>query len=126
MQEAKQYLRKLRTHIPVQKKRKQEFLNRIHEDVYAYAIEHPAAKYNDYCDRFGKPEEVAISFISEMPYPELYRKLHRGQQLFVTTVILAVVVLLVLYSTIAFMIIHNSDQETGYVIEEIIEDNQEK
>ena len=61
MQEAKQYLRKLRTHIPVQRKRKQEFLNRIHEDVYAYAIEHPAAKYNDYCDR--------LESLKKSPFP---------------------------------------------------------
>ena len=67
MQEAKQYLRKLRTHIPVQRKRKQEFLNRIHEDVYAYAIEQPAAKYKDYCDRFGKLEGATIFLNSDMP-----------------------------------------------------------
>ncbi len=93
----------------------------MQEDVSAYAMEHPAANYTDFCERFGTPEEVGISFISEMPYSELYRKLHRGQQLFVTTVILIIVVLLGLYGTIAFMIVHNHNQQNGYVIEEIID-----
>ena len=65
------YFKQIKKRIPVSGAKKKEYLCGIREEIDEYCAWHPEATLADYCARFGTPDEIAVSFLSEMTYSEI-------------------------------------------------------
>ena len=65
MKPSERYFRQVKRHIPIGGLRKKEFLCNLQESLAAYAAKNPSALLSDYYAHFGKPEDIAVSFLSE-------------------------------------------------------------
>lgn len=64
MKPSERYFRQVKRHIPIGGLRKKEFLCNLQESLAAYAAKNPSALLSDYYAHFGKPEDIAVSFLS--------------------------------------------------------------
>lgn len=94
-----------------------EFLCNLQESLAAYAAKNPSALLSDYYAHFGKPEDIAVSFLSEMPYAEINSRMRKGHKAFVMVICIALVAVILLFSTIARMIVENRSSHNGYFID---------
>ena len=111
MKQSERYFRQVKRHIPIGGLRKKEFLCNLQESLAAYAAKNPSALLSDYYAHFGKPEDIAVSFLSEMPYAEINSRMRKGHKAFV------MVAVILLFSTIARMIVENRSSHNGYFID---------
>lgn len=86
MKQSERYFRQVKRHIPIGGLRKKEFLCNLQESLAAYAAKNPSALLSDYYAHFGKPEDIAVSFLSEMPYAEINSRMRKGHKAFVMVI----------------------------------------
>lgn len=117
MKQSERYFRQVKRHIPIGGLRKKEFLCNLQESLAAYAAKNPSALLSDYYAHFRKPEDIAVSFLSEMPYAEINSRMRKGHKAFVMVICIALVAVILLFSTIARMIVENRSSHNGYFID---------
>lgn len=117
MKQSERYFRQVKRHIPIGGLHKKEFLCDLQESLAAYAAKNPAALLSDYYAHFGKPEDIAVSFLSEMSYAEINRRMRKGHKAFVMVSCIALVAVVALFLTIAHMIIENRSSHNGYFVD---------
>ena len=112
MKQSERYFRQVKRHIPIGGLRKKEFLCNLQESLAAYAAKNPSALLSDYYAHFGKPEDIAVSFLSE-----INSRMRKGHKAFVMVICIALVAVILLFSTIARMIVENRSSHNGYFID---------
>lgn len=75
--QAKRYLRQIKRLIPSNCIGKKDALRSIRHRVDAYFTEHPDTNMSEFMQEFGTPEELAESFLDEMPGAALMTDLNR-------------------------------------------------
>lgn len=69
------YLWEVRGELPGSRKQRKQILSRVESSVRDFVTEHPGADYAAIAQRFGTPQQIAMSYIEEMGAPELRREL---------------------------------------------------
>lgn len=122
MNHAKSYYSQVKRRIPVSGKRRRELLSNIRAEIEEYASLTPSATVQDYYERFGKPDEIAVSFVSEMPYNEIDARLRSGRRALriacITAAVISVVAAVSLAVSIHYIRAANDDFHNGYIIME--------
>lgn len=75
MKQATRYFRQVKRRLPVGGIHRKEFLANIKKSIEVYAAENPDTTLSNYYERFGTPDEIAVAFLSEMPYGEINSKM---------------------------------------------------
>ena len=117
MKQATRYFRQVKRRLPVGGIHRKEFLANIKKSIEVYAAENPDTMLSNYYERFGTPDEIAVAFLSEMPYGEINSKMQRGRMAFAVAV--SVIALSV---TISYVITHNVNSHYGYITDKIVID----
>lgn len=122
MNHAKSYYSQVKRRIPVNGKRRRELLQSIKAEIEEYASSAPSATVCDYYERFGKPDEIAVSFVSEMPYSEIDARLRGGRRALriacITAAVISTVAAVSLAISIHYIKAANDDFHNGYIIME--------
>ncbi len=122
MNHKRAYYNRIKRRIPVGGKRRRELLLNIKAEIDEYAASVPSATLSDYYDRFGKPEEIAVSFVSEMPYNEIDARLRGGRRALriacITAAVISVAAAISLAVSIHYIKAVNDDFHNGYIIME--------
>ena len=117
------YFKQIKKRIPVNGAKKKEYLCGIREEIDEYCAWHPEATLADYCARFGTPDEIAVSFLSEMTYREINDKLNNGRKALrvacMTAAVISIVAAIAISLVIGHMIDENNDFRNGYIVEQI-------
>lgn len=71
------YLRAIKRNLPYFMAGKKTFLKDFQENLDAFAQENPNAVWEDFVQRFGSPEEIAISFLPEIESEDGLKKARR-------------------------------------------------
>lgn len=74
---AREYIKEVKRNLPYFMARKKQFLKDFRENLNAFSEEKPDAAREDYVERFGIPEEIAISFLPEVESIADLKKLKR-------------------------------------------------
>lgn len=122
MKQATRYFRQVKRRLPVGGIHRKEFLANIKKSIEVYAAENPDTTLSNYYERFGTPNEIAVAFLSEMPYGEINSKMQRGRMAFAVAVCIAVVSVIALSVTISYVITHNVNSHYGYITDKIVID----
>ncbi len=110
------YCRQVGKKLPIGGGRKKAYLQNLRTDVTAYLSTHPWAEQAELRSVFGEPEQIAVSFVSEMPYEEInakFRARNRALRLVSAAVVLA---LLMLVGMIVYLILRNKQDMEGYFV----------
>lgn len=90
----RKYVRAVSSFLPCSGKRKKPWLDALRQQAEEYIAEGGDAATLE--QRFGSPQQVAMSYVDEMTTTELLAELHIRRRV-VTTVVLAVVAALAVY-----------------------------
>lgn len=112
------YFRQVKKHIPIGGTRRKEFLANMQDSLVAYSARNPDADLADYYEQFGRPDDIAISFLSEMPYAEINRKIRIGRKVLIIMMCITLVTAIALSLTVAYMVTENQNSHDGYVVED--------
>ncbi len=74
------YLRAIKRNLPYFMAGKKTFLKDFQENLDAFAQENPNAVWEDFVQRFGSPEEIAISFLPEIESEDGLKKARRKKR----------------------------------------------
>lgn len=110
------YCRAVAKKLPIGGSRKKAYLQNLRTDVDAYLSNHPWAEPRELRSVFGEPEQIAVSFVSEMSYEEInakFRARNRALRLVSAAVVLA---LLMLVGMIVYLILRNKQDMEGYFV----------
>lgn len=64
--ETKEYLKELRQAFPVFHKNEKRFLNDLKSSILIYSEENPSCDYADLCYKFGTPQNIATTYLSNL------------------------------------------------------------
>lgn len=110
------YCRRVRAKLPFAGKSRRDYLTHMRQDVLGYLSNHPWAKQEELEEVFGSPEDIALSFLSELSYPEIMDRIrarNRAVRLVGAAVAAALLLLIV---TIVYMLIRNRQDMDGYFV----------
>lgn len=110
----KQYCRQVSRKIPIGGRQKRAFLNNLEQNVSAFLCKNPGADSAGISDCFGEPEDIALSFLSEMSYEEISAKFRKGKTVLFITVLTAIVTIFLLCATLWRIILENRNLADGY------------
>ena len=118
--QSQRYLREVRSWLPCSRKLKREILEEINNTITQYLSENPGAAYTDFTARFGTPQQIAASYVSEMEIGELLRDL-RIKRRIIGIVAATVAVLIFLWAglVVASYVDHTKDVNGYLVIGEV-------
>ena len=115
----KQYCKSVKKELSCPRKIKSDLIARIMPDLEAYADENPNASFDDICDHFGTPKEVAESYLSSLDEDELKKRLKNAKKIWIAVIAVCTVVLLVFIAIYIYMILLNKHIEPVYYDEVI-------
>lgn len=111
----KQYFRQVKRLLPVFKRQRRTYLEQLHSDVTAYLFLHPETDLKTLQERFGTPEEIAASFLDEMPTEKIIHKFHLWKRVISVMVFSLALVFTLLFLTLYGIIITNHRNANGYI-----------
>lgn len=113
---ARAYCGAVRKKLPIRGPRRTAFLKSLRQDADEYLRTHPWATSEELADRFGAPEDIAVTFVSEMSYDEINERFRAGNRVIRIALIVAGAALALLALGIFWMILRNSLDMTGYMV----------
>ena len=72
----RRYCRRVRSYLPCSRKEKQEFLTDLEKQLRRYAADHPGCTAADLRAHFGKPRQIAVSYLEDMELPQVLKALN--------------------------------------------------
>lgn len=73
--ELKKYLRQIKTELLCPTKEQNRIMGDLKENITGYLEKHPEATIASVQAYFGSPQQIAASYVEELPTPELIQKL---------------------------------------------------
>ena len=110
----KRYLREVSKQIPSFWPEKQAFLANLKHDVVDYIASHPNADGAALSAHFGSPKEIGFSFLAELSYEQIQKRISNSRKIVTTIVVIGTIVLLMIAAALIGMIIYNCSQVNGY------------
>lgn len=115
------YLLEIAFYLPVPWKQKKGILEKIKRSIESYTFEGDYISYRQIRSRFGNPQQIALTYLSEMTPEEVLEKVNR-KRIIVRVFVMVIAVALMLWST---SLIHDLiavlKDNNGYEIVEIID-----
>ena len=108
------YCRSVSRRLPLGGRRKRDFLRQLDRGVADYLSGHPWADVQELREQFGSPEELAVSFVSELSAPEIDQAFRVRQRLLAVAVAAALLALGALALTLRQMWKENQSEINGY------------
>ena len=115
----KQYCKSVRKELSCPRKIKSDLIARIMPDLEAYADENPNASFDDICDHFGTPSEVAESYLASLDEDELKKRLNKAKKIRIAVIAVCTVILLLFITMMVCLILHNKEVRPVYYEETI-------
>jgi len=112
----KQYYRSVYKCLPVKRKQKQQILHQIRQSVEGYLAENPLADMPKIIQHFGKPEEIASTYVENMTTREILKRFHVRKSILTVICSVAAIVLLVWGAAVAISFINELDESGGFVV----------
>lgn len=119
MKAGKKYLRALKRQSVLTGADQKLYLSEMNSLVLRYATDNPQATMEDYCKQFGDPKEAGLTQLMELSYEEIHRRMRGGARAIRGLVVLIVFTLLMLASTIVYLVCHEQDIEHGHIEDKI-------
>ena len=113
---AKLYCRHVRAKLPFGGKSRSAYLAHLRQDVLTYLSTHPWAKQTELEEIFGSPEDIALSFLSELSYAEIMDRIRARNRAVRIVSSAACVALLLLIAMIIYMLIRNRQDMDGHFV----------
>lgn len=120
--ELRRYLREIKRQLHCPRSRKKIFLNQFAENLFQYIEEYPLATFSDVVTEFGKPEDIASSFIEQADAKDIRKSLKVGRRIFWAVLAVAVIVAAVVIGIFSFDLWMSNNYRDGYY-EEIVTPN---
>ena len=86
----KKYIKYVKKIIPIHSKDKKEFIQLLTQKIIEFSNEHDSCSYQDIVDEFGRPNEVAGSYIETLDSDEIIKKLNKKKiiNIFISVIII--------------------------------------
>lgn len=120
--ELKAYLHSIKCQLHCPRSRKQVFLKQFGESLSQYLEERPLSKFSDIVVEFGKPEDIASSFIEHADTKDIRKSLKFGRHIIWLAIAVAVVVVGAVIGFHAYKVWLNENVSNGFFIETITQD----
>ena len=108
------FCRSVARRIPVSGRRKRDFLRQLSRGVTDYLTGHPWANTDELLEQFGTPEELAVSFVSEMSALEIDRAFRVRLRILLAVSVVALLAMAGLGLTLRQMWKENRTEMNGY------------
>ena len=118
--EIRRYLRQTARQLPGGGKLKKQILGQLEGSVREYLAENPEADYAGIVARFGKPEDVAETFVNEMDAQELLEAMQTRKKILRIAIAAAAVVILLWAGVVILAYVNNQNSTNGYFVEQIV------
>ena len=114
--EASRYLHKVYSLLPVPHAEKKGILAPLQNNVEVFLEELPTANYSDFCSRFGDPETIADSAVSEHSACSLRHRMDLRNKLLRLAIMIAVIIAVGWIGVVAASYIDARNMNRGYGI----------
>lgn len=124
MKELTQYYKSIQRLLPCTGVQKKRFMHDMIHSVNAYLLENPNVSFDAVASHFGTPQEIADTYIEEIPPLELRQKLKRKKQIVNIIAAVAASIVLLWGAVVTIALINELNDADGSVIAEapLIED----
>lgn len=110
------YCGHVRAKLPFGGKSRKDYLAHLRQDVLSYLSTHPWATQKELEEVFGSPEDIALSFLSELSYPEIMDRIRARNRAVRIVSFVACAALLLLIAMIVYMLIRNRQDMSGHFV----------
>ena len=110
------YLWEVRGELPGSRKQRKQILSRVESSVRDFVTEHPGADYAAITQRFGTPQEIAVSYIEEMDARELTQQLRIRRKILRIVVATALALVLLWAEAVLVALIRHINNMNGYLV----------
>lgn len=110
------YYRSIRSWLPCSRKLKKKLLSQIRSNISAYVEEHPSAAFSDIQQRFGKPQQIAATYVNELETQELLRDLRVRKKIVRIVAACATTIIVMWGATVITALIDNHYTKDGFMI----------
>ena len=121
---AKQYLKAVRTLLPMQRRAKRHVMDQLTMYVEEHLYAHPNAEYSDLEKQFGTPQEVSAMYVDSESTAELTQALNFRQRAWKLMLSTAAALVLLFALVAGYVIWHVQNASEGYVVITIPQGNQ--
>ena len=112
----KQYYCSIYKCLPICRKQKQQILDQIRQSVEGYLTENPSADMPQIIQHFGRPEEIASSYVENMTTPEILKKFQIRRTVLTIACAVAAVALLMWGTVVAISFYNELDESGGFIV----------
>lgn len=121
----KTYLKQVKTHLTCPKKLKKKFLEQMQGDVETFLEETSNATVEDLIQRFGKPSELAHSYIETLDADELTKQIRKAKVIKRIVLFTCLGIFLLVLAVASIIIVDNLfSDDIATVITTVVEDDQ--
>lgn len=103
------YIKEVKRNLPYFMAKKKTFLKDFQENLNAFSQENPDAVWEDFVQRFGSPEEIALSFLPEIDSADGLKKARRKKRTIRLVIVSFAVALAVLVGLVGFHVQNKYD-----------------
>ena len=111
------YCREVRSWLPCTRKAKRKIMDKIENVISESEGE---LTYGQLVERFGTPQQIASAYVDEMGTMELLNDLRIKRKIVRAVAVSCVIALVMWASCIAVALMHDYDQDNGYMVETLI------
>lgn len=116
---AERYLLQVRRALPCKQRMKRRLMPQIRQELGSYLESRPDASYRDLTERFGRPEQIAASYVESADTGELLAGMRYGNRV-VKIVAIALLIALIIWAIgITIAVIDGMKSSHGYYVEYI-------
>lgn len=106
------YFSSVRRQLPCTRKQKKALLRRLRTGVQTFLLERPDATMSEIEKRFGTPQQIAATYITEMEPQEISQKL-KTKRVIVSVVAVAIAVAVISWSVVVIHALINEDKSAN-------------
>ena len=116
-----EYIRTIKTLLPLWGREEKRFLKRLRERITDYIDRNPNCSVDDIFDEFGKPNEIVSGYFDSIDVDTLVKRIRTTRYVKTAIAILIMVVLLVGSAVMVFSHKNYADGQDSYVQREMVE-----
>lgn len=113
---AMRYVHQVRHCMPCPFRMKKKIMERVKHNVKEYLAENSSANYQDLVDRFGTPQQIALSYVDDQNTAELLLTLRIKRKILRIVVATAILMVTMWVGVMAYEIYYNANIANGYTI----------
>ncbi|MBR2831616.1 MAG: hypothetical protein IKE57_01675 [Oscillospiraceae bacterium] len=117
----RRYLRQVNKYLPCAAGMRHKLILQLHKGLNAFIHDEPDTNYEKIVAQFGRPEDVAASYVESAGTSEILRSLLIRKKIITVIIAVSAVIIISWAAVVTWAIIRENDTLNGVITKEVVE-----